>query len=1102
MYGILAQESNWNQASWHALAGYGGNPLVANYYGSTDPANPTDINYDNADCGYGVGQLTDIMRLGTPGISLATQVAVGTDYAENVAAAVQALITKWNQLASLGITMNNDDPSLLENWYAAIWAYNSGVHMGSGGSGLGWLNNPANPIYPVSRPPFLRTAYDDAKHPQDWPYQEKVFGWMENAQTDPNVPGGFRFAGTSLNLKVPGFATFCSLSVNSCDPSAIGQSDPSGPHGQRDPCPSESSSCWWHVAVGWVDCTAAQACSGTTFANSSPVPEPARTDRSGSCSSGSGLPNGRFPAGTIVVDDTSVAAQNPQRLDPNVIGCPTTPSGWSSGGTVQLDDASGRPIGAGDVAAIDLHQLGVGFGGHAWFTHTTASGPEVVARWTPSLGAPGLYQIFAFVPESGAQTTNATYEVHDGRGGGDYHEAIDQNSYSNQWVSVGRYLLRPGAWVQMANVTPRTDPSLGSDIAFSALALVPAAPDDTVAIDQSTAYPFEGWGASLGWWANLAGGWTQNRSAIENDLFVPAGSPAAIRLGLNVLRYNVGASPGGTNPYPSGCPALRQGAQVPTPQQQLGGPISLGVDQNQIRILKDADALLRANRQVSHYEAFANSPPYWMTLNRCPTGSGATGVDVLSASDPNRSFAAYASYLTQVVQHFHTDLSPAVNFDTVEPFNEPSSFPWPGSCSSGCQEGANFTSGGQDMVIQHLCTDLQNLRTSGVLTAVSAPDGNSPDETIGDQARWSSISQGCISQLNTHTYSGQAPYTGLNRPALASVASSGGKNLWVSEYGNGGDATGMDTAITLSTQVARDIQYLRAQAWVYWQPVEAPGDWGLLEAPGFPNDSAVTPTRRFWALAQYSQFIRPNFSILAAHDSQDSQQNTLSVVAEDPATSTVYIVTTNAGQTNRVLSYDLSGMGFLPGTVHVYRTSDAGNVLQAPDVTGSGSAFEDAQPARSITTYVVNRAGAASVRRQAAAPGAAGRTAVPTPGPAAASDWHPLTQTVELDGRAISLNSYCVRSPQRTCQDGLGREASFGVTCNIPGPVGQPAILLTLRYPEQFQVGPGGVVWLRGRSDTPDALGGVTDLRSDAGATVDVVVDGHRLAGTIRCGPQ
>src|SRR5438552_277846 len=156
MYGILAQESNWNQASFHALAGLGGNPLIANYYGSTDPANPLDIDYDNADCGYGLGQLTDIMRVGAAGITQATQVAVATDYAENVAAATQALITKWNQLASLGDTMNNGDPGKVENWYAAIWGYNSGVHTGAGGSGLGWFNNPANPIYPPDRPGFLR----------------------------------------------------------------------------------------------------------------------------------------------------------------------------------------------------------------------------------------------------------------------------------------------------------------------------------------------------------------------------------------------------------------------------------------------------------------------------------------------------------------------------------------------------------------------------------------------------------------------------------------------------------------------------------------------------------------------------------------------------------------------------------------------------------------------------------------------------------------------------------------------------------------------------------------------------------------------------------
>ncbi|MGH1556490.1 hypothetical protein ACRAWF_46305 [Streptomyces sp. L7] len=46
-----------------------------------------------------------------------------------------------------------------------------------GTRGLGWANNPANPDYPPTRAPYLKTSYADASHPADWPYQERIMGW-------------------------------------------------------------------------------------------------------------------------------------------------------------------------------------------------------------------------------------------------------------------------------------------------------------------------------------------------------------------------------------------------------------------------------------------------------------------------------------------------------------------------------------------------------------------------------------------------------------------------------------------------------------------------------------------------------------------------------------------------------------------------------------------------------------------------------------------------------------------------------------------------------------------------------------------------------------
>ncbi len=122
---IMAQESNWSQASWHSTEGVAGDPLIADYYGAAGGID--SINYAGADCGYGIGQVTDGMHVGDTEYSPHGQIKIAVDYQENIAAGLQILESTWNQLYSDGIIANNGDPRYLENWYFAAWAYNSGI---------------------------------------------------------------------------------------------------------------------------------------------------------------------------------------------------------------------------------------------------------------------------------------------------------------------------------------------------------------------------------------------------------------------------------------------------------------------------------------------------------------------------------------------------------------------------------------------------------------------------------------------------------------------------------------------------------------------------------------------------------------------------------------------------------------------------------------------------------------------------------------------------------------------------------------------------------------------------------------------------------------
>src|SRR5205823_10183500 len=80
---------------------------------------------------------------------------------------------------------------------------------------------------------------------------------------------------------------------------------------------------------------------------------------------------------------------------------------------------------------------------------------------------------------------------------------------------------------------------------------------------------FDGWGVSLAWWAELVGSWSKpNQDAIVGLLYGDPKEPSGTiidrepvyPLGLNIVRYNIGASgPGDSCP-----PGFRPPRAVPT----------------------------------------------------------------------------------------------------------------------------------------------------------------------------------------------------------------------------------------------------------------------------------------------------------------------------------------------------------------------------------------------------------------------------------------------------------------------------------------------------------------------------------------------------------
>lgn len=500
LLGVAAQESNLWQASRHSVPGVTSNPLIGNYYGidyypeDGETSDDWGINWAEADCGYGITQVTDRMRLagkedGRPAAwPYQTQRAVALDYTANIAAGLQILSDKWNQTQGAGLIVNNGAWSSLENWFFALWAYNSGFYPNrhdGGPWGVGWANNPANPEWDAGRYPFMELSYADAAHPQDWPYQEKVLGFAGHPIESLESPGvlvhGFRAAwwitdGDRVRVK-PAESLFCG-SVNSCDPGKIGDGAANQPG--AGPCTRSDYKCWWNQSVRWKSCPS--ECGYELVRFDSTYPEQADgTAYAPNCSlqaSSDLMSKGNAaPPGALIIDD------QPDGMPVVRPGCGRP---WTNAGSFSFTFTSDAGTGL-YPGKIDTHQIGGGFGGHFYFSHSRRDDAEgrrlkVTGTWTLASSRSEWSRIVVHLPNHGAHSQQARYEIDTGTGMFSKVRYINQKRLANNWVSLGVYRLDGVPRVRLSTLTD--DGNGTDDVAWDAVAFqpLPAKPRHFVAV--------------------------------------------------------------------------------------------------------------------------------------------------------------------------------------------------------------------------------------------------------------------------------------------------------------------------------------------------------------------------------------------------------------------------------------------------------------------------------------------------------------------------------------------------------------------------------------------------------------------------------------------
>jgi O-glycosyl hydrolase len=463
-------------------------------------------------------------------------------------------------------------------------------------------------------------------------------------------------------------------------------------------------------------------------------------------------------------------------------------------------------------------------------------------------------------------------------------------------------------------------------------------PEVAITLRPATDRPgtvFEGWGTALAWFANVTGGYPPETRERLADLFYGPGG-----LGWTIARYNIGGgNAAGTPPY------LRPGAAVPGFWRQPAGVQGKDWWRADDPAMWDwsadagqrwwLDAISKRVRQPV-FEAFSNSPPWFMTISGRVSGAQ-KGTDDNLRPGQEGAFATYLARVVDELQRRHR-----IAFRTLSPVNEPNTDYW---FATNRQEGAHWSPARQAQMID--ATDAA-LKARGLATVIAAPDETNSELFVKDWAGYPAATRARIGQLNVHSYANQ------HQTAVRDIARAARIRLWMSEQDMAADndpenyAT-MDTALAFAEHVVGDIRRLEPAAWVFWQAVEdlskrgggAGSNWGLikmdLRAPA-AGPHAINITPKYHAMANFSRYVQPGYRLVPVDDMD-------SIAALSPDGKRLVVVHVNPGPVLRRVTVTPPGGHFTLKQTVVTDATHRAEAMPPTPVAGP----------RSVTTFLLDR---------------------------------------------------------------------------------------------------------------------------------------------------
>jgi O-glycosyl hydrolase len=488
--------------------------------------------------------------------------------------------------------------------------------------------------------------------------------------------------------------------------------------------------------------------------------------------------------------------------------------------------------------------------------------------------------------------------------------------------------------------------SLALGLACGTVATLPAAGPARAAVRAEVspvaAQTIDNIGASGAWWVNdLVRFAPSVREQVARLLFDPSG------LALSAYRFNIGG--GGT--------AVTNPVRAPQTFRTSSGAYDWSRDPGGQMFLRFANQY-----GVRDLIGFVNSAPSVWTSNGQSCGGTFNG-----------SYQAYATYLADIVAHFDAE---GIHLDYLSPMNEPT------NSFSGCgQEGMLVGAAQRDDMVRTLGT---TLAARGLATGISADESSQVSQFNSELPGWlgQSGTAQYVSNLAHHTYDnpGQSAMMGASE-----VGRQFGKKTWATEiccYGGIGTGWGQQYdptivgGLALSDIVYKDFAVTGDSAFHWWvalasgigcAPAGNPGcatsvnssGWNdalIYYDPNFASNGNQTlyMTKRYYALGQYSRFIRPG----AVRYPVNGAPSGVQVLAFD-AGGRWTVVVNNLNTTSAPLNLHFNARNNISANA-AFRTSATENLAAVGLPSVSGGTVTATLPARSITTYVLNQNGGGS----------------------------------------------------------------------------------------------------------------------------------------------